>query len=64
MFRGYYFLLFKPIRFLGQFLDNMIRPNKSNIDSLLEKPDCTIELLLADSDILTECKYGNQKVIN
>lgn len=41
-----------------------MRPNKSNIDSVLDSQDATIEKLLNDSDILTECKWGNQKVIN
>ena len=54
MFRG----------FLGSFLDNMMRPNKSNIETLLENKDCSIEILLGDNDFLTECKWGNQKIIN
>ena len=51
-------------RFLGSFLDNMMNTRRQNIELLLEKEDTTLETVLADSEILTECKWGNQKLLN
>jgi hypothetical protein len=42
----------------------MTSAKKSNIDALIEKPESTLEQLLLDSELLTECKWGNQKLIN
>lgn len=38
--------------------------NKAGIETLLEDENCTLEKVLTDSDVLTECKWGNQKLIN
>eukprot|EP00347_Sterkiella_histriomuscorum_P002974 403366086 len=54
MFRG----------FLGSFLDNMMSSHRSNIETLLDKDDTKLETLLEDSEILTQCKWGNQKLVN
>lgn len=42
----------------------MMSHQKSNIDTLLDKGDTTVEQLLGESEILTECKWGNQKLLN
>ncbi|CDW85807.1 UNKNOWN [Stylonychia lemnae] len=54
MFRG----------FLGSFLDNMMSSHRSNIESLLDKEDTTLETLLLDSEVLTQCKWGNQRLVS
>lgn len=51
-------------RFLGSFLENMMSSHKSNIETLLDKEDTKLETLLEDSEILTQCKWGNQKLTN
>jgi hypothetical protein len=41
------------------------RGRQSNLDKLLESPEgATLEAVLNDSEILTECKWGNQKLLN
>jgi hypothetical protein len=42
------------------------RGSQSKLDKLLENPDeeATLEAVLSDSEILTECKWGNQKLLN
>jgi hypothetical protein len=42
------------------------RGSQSKLDKLLESQDgsATIEAVLSDSEILTECKWGNQKLLN
>ncbi len=37
--------------------------HRSNIETLLDKDDTTLETLLDDSEILTQCKWGNQRLI-
>jgi len=56
---------FKPCRIFGaSFFDNMMNAGKSSIDTLIEKEDCTIGKLLKEGELINECKWGNQKLIN
>lgn len=41
----------------------MMSSHRSNIETLLDKDDTTLETLLDDSEILTQCKWGNQRLI-
>ena len=41
----------------------MMSSHRSNIETLLDKDDTTLESLLDDSEILTQCKWGNQRLI-
>ena len=36
--------------------------NKPGIDTLLDSENCTLEKVLADNDVITECKWGNSKL--
>ena len=36
----------------------------SPLDSLLESPDCTLEALLDESDIIQECKAQNKALVD
>jgi len=38
--------------------------SRSNLDKLLEDKDTPLETVLSDNDILTECKWGHQRLIN
>lgn len=49
---------------MGSLLDNMYSSSRSSIDKLLEEKDTPLEAVLADSDVLTECKWGHQRLIN
>lgn len=41
------------------------RGRQSNLDKLLESEEgASLEQVLADSEILTECKWGNSKLMN
>jgi len=37
--------------------------SQSTIDGVLEKPDCTLEMLLEEEDIIPECKGHHTKLI-
>ena len=36
----------------------------SPLDALLESPDCTLEALLDESDIIQECKAQNKALVD
>lgn len=42
----------------------MMQSHRSNIETLLEKEDTTLETLLLDSEILTQCKWANNRLVN
>jgi hypothetical protein len=44
-------------------LDSMMTSSRSNLDKLLENKDTPLETVLADSDVLTQCKWGNERLI-
>lgn len=37
--------------------------SQSTIDGVLEKPECTLEMLLEEEDIIQECKGHHTKLI-
>jgi len=37
---------------------------KNNLETLLENENVTLEEVLTDSEILTECKWGNTRLVN
>jgi hypothetical protein len=57
-------------RYFGSFMDSMMGGGsrsfgKNNLETLLENPEkVTLEEVLNDSEILTECKWGNTRLVN
>ena len=52
-------------RFLNtNFWSSYANKPSQSIDNLVGKPECTVEKLLEDDDVLSEFKNGNEKLIS
>ncbi len=48
----------------SNILSNFRMAGKSSVDALLDQEDCTLEMILTDEEVISEFKYGNQRLID